>query len=382
MNIAYITYYPKERLKSHHGRLYYIGKSLENLGHNIIYIDNLSNSYQNLFRLKSFYYRFIRKRNYIRIMDKSVAKNISKLVSNSLQKKNIDLIVAPGTIEVAYLKTEIPVIIWTDTTFAGLEEFYDKYKNLSKSNIRDAYHLELNAHKIAKYIVYPSDWAAQSAIKNYKIEPDKIKVINFGSTINKTIDERDLDLIIKKRKKSKLKLFFAAIEWERKGGDILIEAFKKILNKFPDAELHIAGIKPEINNKSIINNIYLHGFLKKDNTEEYKKLQNLFKESHFFVVPSRAETYGMVFAEAGSYALPVLTSDRGGIPAVIKNGKNGYTFSYVDIANKIYQKITELYLDNEQYYQLAKNSFNEFKTRLNWDRAGQEFNKLINSIKK
>ncbi|TSA49979.1 MAG: glycosyltransferase [Sphingobacteriales bacterium] len=44
------------------------------------------------------------------------------------------------------------------------------------------------------------------------------------------------------------------------------------------------------------------------------------------MVPSRAECYGIVFAEASSYGLPSVSTDTGGVSAVVKEGVNVFYF--------------------------------------------------------
>ena len=48
-----------------------------------------------------------------------------------------------------------------------------------------------------------------------------------------------------------------------------------------------------------------------------------FRRSDLLVLPSRAETYGMVAAEALSHAVPVLASDVGGVPEALGLGFDG-----------------------------------------------------------
>jgi glycosyltransferase involved in cell wall biosynthesis len=239
--------------------------------------------------------------------------------------------------------------------------------------------MDIMAHKKAKYVVYPSNWAAQSAIAHYNIDNDKVKVINFGTTIDNTVSDEKFLKIVNNKFKKNLKIFFAAMYWERKGGDIVIEVFKNIRKKLSDAELHIAGISPDfLKNEK---NVYLHGFLKKDNPEEYEQLKDLYKTSHFFFVPSRAETFGMVFTDATSFGLPSITSNVGGIPEVIINGKNGFNFAFDNIIEKAEETILKYYHNPDLYKKLSFDTFAEYKNRLNWDVAGKQFQKLLLKIK-
>jgi glycosyltransferase involved in cell wall biosynthesis len=56
---------------------------------------------------------------------------------------------------------------------------------------------------------------------------------------------------------------------------------------------------------------------------EEKELKDLYSVSKIFVFPSLWEGFGMVLAEAASFGLPIVTTDAGAIPYLIKDGING-----------------------------------------------------------
>ena len=56
---------------------------------------------------------------------------------------------------------------------------------------------------------------------------------------------------------------------------------------------------------------------------EERELKDLYMASRIFVFPSLWEGFGMVLAEAASFGLPIVTTDAGAIPYLIKDGING-----------------------------------------------------------
>ncbi|MFX0132458.1 MAG: glycosyltransferase family 4 protein [Candidatus Hodarchaeota archaeon] len=112
----------------------------------------------------------------------------------------------------------------------------------------------------------------------------------------------------------------------RKGLHVLLHSLKYI-----DIPLHLIIICPYSNNnyfKNIlttikkINNFSIHKV-------EYigkiinKKLPEWYQKSSIFVCPSLGESFGTVNIEALSCGTPVVASNVGGIPDIIKNGING-----------------------------------------------------------
>jgi glycosyltransferase involved in cell wall biosynthesis len=118
-------------------------------------------------------------------------------------------------------------------------------------------------------------------------------------------------------------------------------------------------------------------FVNKYTNEGINQMNKLFGESHFFIMPSRAESYGHVLCEANSFGLPSLATDVGGIPTIIKEGLNGKIFSVNASISEYCTYIASLMANYSEYKKLAHSSFNEYQSRLNWVVAGQTAKQLI-----
>ena len=82
-------------------------------------------------------------------------------------------------------------------------------------------------------------------------------------------------------------------------------------------------------------------------------------------VPSRAEAFGLIFAEASAFALPSISTNVGGIPSAIRSGVNGATFPLSTSPFQYCAYIEDLFTHYELYEQLALSTLAEFHTRLN-----------------
>lgn len=113
-----------------------------------------------------------------------------------------------------------------------------------------------------------------------------------------------------------------------KGIQLLIDTFSEL----PDCKLVVYGkiIEPDLKiAMEKVENISYLGF--KGPNEIYSNIDML-------IVPSLwNEPFGRVIVEAFSHAIPVIGSDRGGIPELIENGKNGFV---IDPTNK--EKLKQL----------------------------------------
>ena len=118
----------------------------------------------------------------------------------------------------------------------------------------------------------------------------------------------------------------------------------------------------------------------KKTLEERSIFAKLVAESHFLVLPSRADCVPVVIAEANSFGIPVVTSDVGGIPSVVRNGVNGSTFPLENFVEQACNFILQSMGNFTIYSQLAISSFEQYKDRLNWQVAGKKVKELLDEI--
>ena len=88
----------------------------------------------------------------------------------------------------------------------------------------------------------------------------------------------------------------------------------------------------------------------------------------------------MVFCEANAYGLPAITTDTGGIPGVVEEGKNGFMLPLDARGDQYANLIRKLYEDEEKYYQLVKSSRGTFEDKLNWDSWGRRVSEYIKQL--
>ena len=107
-----------------------------------------------------------------------------------------------------------------------------------------------------------------------------------------------------------------------KGQEYLIRAMKDIVKDFPLATLEIIGEGEErgnleglIRKLKLEHNVSLLGY--KENPMPFMRHWNVF------VLPSVAETFGIVLLEAASVGLPIVATKVGGIPDIIQDKKIG-----------------------------------------------------------
>ena len=178
------------------------------------------------------------------------------------------------------------------------------------------------------------------------------------------------------RPSNKCKLLFLGVDWLRKGGDVALKVAEELNKSGLETELTIVGCNPIIN-KPLLNFVKTLGFISKKTKKGRSEINNLLAKSHFLILPSRAEAFGIVFCEASSFGVPVITTNVGGITTAVKDGFNGKTFSKDASIEEYCTYIFNLWFNYSEYKKLALSSFNEYQSRLNWTIAGKNVKKIL-----
>jgi glycosyltransferase involved in cell wall biosynthesis len=202
-------------------------------------------------------------------------------------------------------------------------------------------------------------------------------VVPFGANIECKRNVDDIKTIIAKRPKDICKLLFLGVDWCRKGGDIAVEITEALNRQGLRTELTIVGCHPPSNVPEFVN---VRGFVSKDTKEGQAVLDRLLGQSHFLLLPSRADCVPVVIPEANSFGAPVVTSNVGGIPTVVRTGANGAMFPLEKFVEDASNFIRNSMKNSSLYSQLAVNSFGQYESRLNWKVAGTRVKELLEEI--
>ena len=97
----------------------------------------------------------------------------------------------------------------------------------------------------------------------------------------------------------------------------------------------------------------------------------LYESADVFVLPTRAECFGIVFCEAASYGLPIVAASTGGVPSAVAHAGNGLLLPLEADAVAYADAIESIVGHPARYLAMAAESRRLFETRLNWDVFGR-----------
>jgi glycosyltransferase involved in cell wall biosynthesis len=354
---------------------YFIVNSLKNIGFEIFTAGNENLPFPLKYKIYTLFYKKILRMNYSRWREPSILKIINDYQIEDLRNVDYDGAICFGTLQMAYLDIQKPIFIWTDATFENLLNFYPDYLKMPEYLIKHSHFIEKKAFDKCRLAIFTSDWAAQSAIKYYNIEPLKVKIVPFGANLVNQRTKEDILNIIDHKEKDLYKFLFIGKSWERKGGAIAQKIIYQLNKNGIKAELHVIGCYP--NEKYDPTMIKVYGLVSKSNHEGANLINRLFSESHFFILPTKADASPHVLCEAASFGLPSITSNVGGVPEIVINNQNGMTFPLDCPISAYCDYIQDLLSDPRKYEDLCLSSFYEYETRLNWNVNAKKVFELI-----
>lgn len=265
---------------------------------------------------------------------------------------------------VAFLWTRKPIIYISDTTFAAIERLYPEFKQFPAWLRRHGNDLERRSLRRASHVIYPSEWARLSAIDDYGVDDGIIHVIPFGPNFNrelldkfrtvKTADFADL-----------LRILYVAVDWKRKNGDLVIEIGRALRSAGLPCELFLVGRIPATVGAG--EGIHVVGFLDKNDAGDLTRLCELYEKAHFFIMPTIADAFGIVFSEAQAFGCPSITYAVGGTATAVLDRETGIVLPLTATAEDFARRVEQLVRDPASYETMSRNARRRYEQSANWD---------------
>jgi glycosyltransferase involved in cell wall biosynthesis len=325
-------------------------------------------------------YQKLCRRRYYGWAEPSLSRNYGRQMARKLKYSDATVVLCNETKHAAGLHTDRSVVLWTDTLYGGIFDYYQTFSNLCRRTRRDMEQMDRAAVENCDLLVFASDWAARNAIRLYGADPQKVKTVPYGANFTSGMSRSEAEeLAASKRFDGSCRLLFAGVEWKRKGGDTAIRAVEQLRAQGIPAEITFLGTDPGKHMDSIPDFVTCAGFLSLSKPDELAKMKQLYRNAHFLLQPCRAECFGHIFPEANSFALPAVASNTGGIPTAVHDGINGYCVDVED-ADAYAGRIAELFQSPETYRDLSLKAFDDYHARLSWEQSARTLCRLIGDL--
>lgn len=142
----------------------------------------------------------------------------------------------------------------------------------------------------------------------------------------------------------------------RKGHLYSVEMFNLLRSRGTEAKLRIIGTLTDKSYYELLQQKIAVSPYKSDISLEVnlprEELLKAYSEAKLFVLHSREESQGIVFAEAMATGLPIVATKIGGIPYVVADGQSGLLSPFADVATMA-DNVERLLVDDELWNQCS-----------------------------
>lgn len=193
------------------------------------------------------------------------------------------------------------------------------------------------------------------------------------NAINNSVSNKELNKILKERKKNKIfNILFLSNMEKTKGWPKLLEACKILKERRISFICNFVGDWQNVEDKEYFYNFIKNNHLEKEVFEYGKKIgkekDNCLKNADVLVFPTeyRLETFGRVVIEAMMFAIPVIANSIATIPSIIEDKKTGFLLKNntpEEIAEKIEILFKNPQLREKMGLEGRKKFLNQFETK-------------------
>jgi glycosyltransferase involved in cell wall biosynthesis len=165
----------------------------------------------------------------------------------------------------------------------------------------------------------------------------------------------------------------------RKGVDLLLLAFDRLIAAGLDARLLLVGREAELSNFMQMVTADTRARICYEGFRPPEELPKFFEKSDVFVLPSRHDGWGVVINQALAAGLPIITSDQVGAGLdFVENGRNGVQVPAGD-AEALYRAMESVTLDRELATRWGQRS-REIARGLTPEGGAEKWVKVFNSL--
>jgi glycosyltransferase involved in cell wall biosynthesis len=187
-------------------------------------------------------------------------------------------------------------------------------------------------------------------VHGYGVDQRRVSVVGVGP--NATVSTK----ISPDRRWHGGRIVFVGVDWERKGGPVLLDAFGRLRAEHPTARLDVVGPSKGRDPQP---GVTFHGRL------PLTSIGALLERSDVFCLPTLAEPFGVVFIEAMWAGLPVVGTRLGAQPDFILPGRTGELVPPNDPA-ALAEALGRLLGDPDRTRRMGRCAAHVARTRYSW----------------
>ncbi len=181
---------------------------------------------------------------------------------------------------------------------------------LPKRDLDARRQLQERQFQAARVVCTNTWWARDSVVEDYGVDPAKVHVVGFGGRQRDGADGSG------HARTAAPRFLYTGLDWARKNGEVILQAFGVVRREHPEAMLDIVGHPERIDHPGV----RWHGFLGLADSRQQHRLKELFSAATCFLMPSEVEPAGKAVLEAASCGVPSIVTSVGGATEAVGEG--------------------------------------------------------------
>jgi len=205
-----------------------------------------------------------------------------------------------------------PHFVYTDHTIRANFYYPDGAKRVQAWS--EAIESEQRTLQQARMVFTMSRHVSRSLREHYGLDASRVRCVGAGCNIPVVYPAAP-------NRFSRQRILFVGVDWLRKGGPDLLDAFRIVRRRRPGATLTVVGCRPKLNEPGVC----VVGVVSQVAVARH------LAEATVFCMPSVREPFGIVYLEAMRAGLPVIALRLGAAPDFVLDGVTGYTVAAGDV---------------------------------------------------
>jgi glycosyltransferase involved in cell wall biosynthesis len=279
------------------------------------------------------------------------------------ERGRIDAILQIGATFQPEGRGTIPYYLYCDSNIRmaerGRASGFSQAARMSERDLRVVIAREEKVYTGASGIFTISDRLRQSFIEDFSLAPDRVHAVRAGPNFDPAEIPGD------RTPAREPSILFVGTQFERKGGDVLLAAFRIVRRALPNARLTIVG--PH-NLQVADEGVDVVGHLRQDDPSARRRLLDAYAAAAVYCLPTRYEPFGISYLEAMYFGVPCVGTNTGAVPEMIIDGETGL-LAPVDDAGALADRLLALLGDPDRAIRMGDAGRRRARQIFTWSAA-------------
>jgi glycosyltransferase involved in cell wall biosynthesis len=195
-----------------------------------------------------------------------------------------------------------------------------------------------------------SQWVRTSLIEDYGVDPSRILVAGAGSNV--------VHDVLPERHWNQRVALFVGFDWQRKGGPVLLQAWRQVKRALPDAQLWIVGTRRAYGPHGV-DGVRWFGRI------DHAQVAELYLQASVFVLPALFDPFPHALREALGQGLPCISTATGATSEILQDGVDGVLVPPSD-PHALAVELVALLGDPDRAESMGRTGHDRMRTEVTW----------------